>query len=94
MARLGAAAPKPIAGRHRPRWVTGGPPLIHLNLPEPTHDLISITDFAGQIGVAHVTGTGKDGTGTALTFDADMRFMRGVYIGTDNQRHAATFGFV
>lgn len=97
MASLGVTAPKPIPGGIDPATlgVTGGPSIIHVNLPEtPLHDQITITDFAGEMGVAHIQGTGKDGSGNALTFDADMRFMRGAYIGTDNQRHIATFGFV
>jgi hypothetical protein len=94
MARLGAAAPKPIPGGFNP-GIPGGPSLLHVNLPDtPLNDQITITDFAGQMGVAHIQGTGTDGSGNPLTFDADMRFMRGVYIGTDGLRHVATFGFV
>jgi hypothetical protein len=94
LARLGAAAPKPIPGGFNP-GVPGGPSIIHVNIPDtPLNDQITITDFAGEMGVAHLQGNGTDGSGNRLTFDADMRFMRGVYIGTDGNRHVATFGFV
>ncbi len=94
LAQLGAAAPKPIPGGINP-GVPGGPALIHVNLPaSSTDDQITITDFMGEMGVAHLQGTGKDGTGAVLTFDADMRFMRGVYVGTDGNRHVTTLGFV
>jgi hypothetical protein len=47
--------------------------------------------------VAHVTGTGtrSDATGTSsLTFDADMRFMQGLYTAVDGHNYQATFGFI
>ena len=94
VAKLGAAAPKPIPGGVNP-GVPGGPSLIHVFPPgSPNDEPSAITDFGGVVGIAHVTGTGKDGTGASLVFDTDMRFMRGVYIGTDGHRHVATFGFV
>lgn len=92
IAALGAAAPKEIPGFFVP---FPGAEQVHLFLPgTPNDEPSSITDFNGQVGLAHVSGTGTDGTGTSLTFDADMRFMRGLYIGTDGQRHIGTFGLV
>lgn len=32
--------------------------------------------------------------GDRLTFDADMRFMQGTYVGEDGQPHEGTFGFI
>jgi len=58
-----------------------------------------ITDFDGFIGVAAVDGTGT-GTNTntgdtfALLFDADLRFMQGVYRSVDGRFLEAGFVFV
>jgi hypothetical protein len=61
-------------------------------------DPSSINDFNGFVGVADVQGTGTgtnpDGSTETLLFDTDMRFMSGVYVGTDGAVHHGTFGFV
>jgi hypothetical protein len=47
--------------------------------------------------VAHVTGTGTgtDASGSSrLTFDADMRFMKGLYTAVDGHNYQGTFGFI
>jgi hypothetical protein len=54
----------------------------------------TITDFNGFVGVAHVQGTGTDGQGHTLLWDADLRFMQGDYRGVDGRLHSGTFGFV
>jgi hypothetical protein len=55
----------------------------------------SIADFNGFVGQAHVQGTGRDTTTDApLLFDADVRFMQGVFIGVDALSRVGTFGFV
>ena len=43
------------------------------------------------------SGTGTDlNTGASATYDfhADMRFMDGVFIGLDNERHRGSIGFI
>src|SRR6266404_6073265 len=95
--------PKPILGGFANP--TGGP-FLHVNLPGPGdappingNEPATITDFDGFIGVAHVQGTGT-GTNTVtgdtfpLLFDADMRFMKGIYQRVDGRFREATFGFV
>src|SRR5205823_4527488 len=73
--------------------------LFHLFLPGPSNEPSTITDFHGSIGLAHVQGNGT-GTSTvtgekhALLFDVDTRFMQGVYIGMDGERHTGTFSFI
>jgi hypothetical protein len=58
-----------------------------------------ITNFNGFIGTAHVQGTGT-GTDTntgktfPLLFDADIRFMQGVYRGVDGRARHATFALI
>ena len=95
--------PKPI-----PQSFTNpdGGPVIHFNLPGPAdapprngNEPSPITDFDGFIGVAHVqgTGTGTDtntGKTTPLLFDADVRFMQGIYQRVDGGFGQAAFGFI
>jgi hypothetical protein len=51
----------------------------------------SITDFNGFVGVARVQGTGTDGDGNTLLWDADVRFMDGTYRGADGGLHQGAF---
>jgi hypothetical protein len=83
-----------------------GGPVIHFNLPGPAdapprngNEPSTITDFDGFIGVAHVQGTGTGtntdtGKTTPLLFDADVRFMQGLYRRVDGGFGQAAFGFV
>lgn len=88
------AAPKPIPG-----GIVVGGQLFHVFPVAPNVEPSSITDFHGSIGAAQVQGTGT-GTNTdtghqqGLHFDTDIRFMQGVYIGVDGQKHQGTFGFI
>jgi hypothetical protein len=88
----GILDPTPFAG-----------PDVHAHLPGPADsatpnkiggDPSTITDFNGFVGVAHLQGTGTDGSGNSLTWDVDLRFMQGVYQGVDGNIHNATFAFV
>jgi hypothetical protein len=45
-------------------------------------------------GASEIRGTAHGSDGTAYDFDADMRFMRGVYVGLDGRKHQGTFGFI
>ena len=57
----------------------------------------AIGDFNGVVGAVELQGTGtgrQGGTSETLLFDADMRFMQGVYVGVDGHTHQGTFGFV
>jgi hypothetical protein len=88
--------PKPIPGG----VLAGAPPghFIHHIPPGPVdqgHEPSQITDFNGFVGNCRITGTGT-GTGFAkpLLFQADMGFMKGVYVGEDGKRHRGTFAFI
>ncbi len=83
-----------------------GGPFIHHNFPGPAdaaapngNDPSLITDFDGFIGEARVQGTGT-GTNTdtgdtfPLLFDADMRFMQGLYQSVDGRFLEASFVFI
>jgi hypothetical protein len=90
-------APLPILGGFANP--TGGP-FVHFNFPGPAdapppdgNDPSLITNFNGDVGVAHVQGTGGDGHGTTLYFDADLRFMSGVFRDVNGHRQEGTFVF-
>jgi hypothetical protein len=92
-----SAEPKPIPGGIQP----GGPgtPVFHAFLASDTRGVVNepstITDFNGFVGLAHVQGAGTDtATDSQFLFDADVRFMQGVFIGQDGRHHHGTFGFV
>jgi hypothetical protein len=97
---LGGATPLPIPGGLGTN--PGGGPDIHFDLPGPADSTVpglggepsSITNFNGFIGVARVQGTGTDGNGNTLLWDADVRFMQGVYQGMDGNIHRGTFAEV
>ena len=98
-----AAVPRPIP------HITA-PPGAHFFFPGPVdaspttspntgHDPSTITDFSGVIGNADLIFSGKGtdlNTGASATYDfhADMRFMDGVFIGLDNERHRGSIGFI
>src|SRR5712692_6295764 len=90
------AVPRPI-----PHITT--PPGAHFFFPGPVdaspitspntgHDPSLITDFSGVIGEADLKFSGKGtnlNTGQSSTYDfnCDMRFMNGVFVRLDNERH-------
>lgn len=97
MALADNAAPKPIPGGIQP--FGPGTELFHVFPIAPGVELSTITDFHGAIGGAEVQGMGTatntdTGVTSRLLFDVDMRFMQGVYVGMDGERHRGTFSFI
>jgi hypothetical protein len=103
----GGALPKPIpGGLDLLGLITGTPgPLFHVRPPTlynpdgSTNEPSTITDFNGFIAAADIQGTGtatntQTGETTRLTFDADIRFMDGVFVGEDGRTRRGTFGFI
>jgi len=95
-----SVSPIPIPGSFNPGL--GGPD-IHFQLPGPADNTntgriggepSTITDFNGFIGVANVEGTGTDNNGNPLLYEVDLRFMKGVFQGTDGNLHQGAFAFV
>ncbi len=90
----GTGQPKPIPG-----GITVGGTTFHLFLPGPGSEPSTITDFNGFSGVAVVdgawaaTGTPTGGVASGV-WEADMRFMKGLFVGADGLRRQGTFGFV
>jgi hypothetical protein len=65
----------------------------------PGSEPSTVTDFDGFIGVAHAQGTGTgtntdSGDTSPLLFDADLRFMKGVYQSVDGRILDARLLFV
>ena len=69
-------------------------------LDPPDSEPSSITDFKGFLGLAYISGTverTQRSTGEKRTLPflfSDMRFMQGVYRGTDGRARHGTFGFI
>jgi len=92
-----SADPKPIPGgvsplgifiHHFPAQPTATP---LQSLSEPSQ----ITDFKGFVALNRIRGAGR-GSGFAdeLAFQADMGFMKGVFIAEDGKLHEGVFGFI
>jgi hypothetical protein len=103
---LGEATPLPVRLRPGYEANPFGGPDIYQNFPGPAdtdpglspllgNDPSQITDFNGFYGGARVQGTGVstevNGTHRTLLWDADLRFMKGVYRGLDGNFTKGTF---
>jgi hypothetical protein len=95
---LGSATPQPIplplASAQNP---LGGMDIYqnfqgHADVNPPFgNEPNQITNFDGFYGGVRVQGTGTDGTGQGLFWDADLRFMQGIYQGLDGKIQKNTF---
>jgi len=108
LAGVGMGLVDPLAAiartRGHPRPIPGGfsksfkpvakNPYVHVLPPGIGFEMSTITDFNGVVGAAEIRGTAQGSDGSSYDFDADMRFMRGTYVGFDGRRHNAAFGFV
>ncbi len=98
LVQLGGATPLPIPLPLTSAASPFGGPDIYQNFQGPAdgqppfgNEPNQITNFDGFYGGARVQGSGKDGNGNPLLWDADLRFMKGVYRGLDGTLHQATF---
>jgi len=91
-----SAIPKPIPGgvsplgifiHHFPALPTATP---LQNLSDPSQ----ISDFKGFVGLNRIRGAGRGKGFPELAFQADLGFMKGVFIGQDGERHHGAFGFI
>ena len=90
-----AVAPRPIPGGFDQNFnLVSSDAFIHVLPPSVGFEMSSITDFNGVIGASETQGTAQGSDGTTYSFDCDMRFMRGVYVGDDRRVHNGTFGFI
>ena len=91
-----SATPLPIPGGLQLLGPSG--PLFHIFLPAPGVEPSTITNFNGFVGWAAVGGMGTHTViGEApqhLHFEADVRFMRGEFVGADGGNHHGAFAFI
>jgi hypothetical protein len=97
-AALGASPssdPRPIPGGFDSSFTpVPSNPLIHVLPPAVGFDMSTITDFRGVVAAAEIQGTAAGSDGTTYSFDADMRFMQGMFVGLDGRVRKGSFGFV
>jgi hypothetical protein len=87
--------PKPIPGGFSAEFVpVPTDPFIHVLPPGLGFEMSTITDFNGFVGAAEIQGKANGSDGTKYDFDADMRFMRGLYEGVDGSLRRASFAFI
>src|SRR5689334_4966999 len=73
--------PRPIPGGFDENFgLVPSDPFIHVLPPGIGFEMSTITDFNGVVAAAEIRGTAHGSDGTTYGFDADMRFMRGVYV--------------
>ena len=90
-----ASAPRPIPGGFDLNFNTVPvDPFIHVLPPSVGSEMSTITDFNGVIGASETQGSARGSDGSQYSFDCDMRFMRGVYVGLDGRKHNGSFGFI
>ena len=92
------AAPRPIPGGIQP--FGPGTEVFHLFPIGPGSEPSTITDFNGFVGGAEiqgpwtVSGPSAPGPIPPATYDADIRFMIGEYIGLEGRHQQGTFAFI
>jgi hypothetical protein len=89
------ADPSPIPGGFDENFnIVPSDPFIHVLPPTIGFEMATITDFDGVIAAAEIQGTAHGTDGKQYTFDTDMRFMKGRYVGMDGRIRVGSFGFV
>lgn len=92
------AEPRPIPGGIQP--FGPGTEVFHVFIIGSGVEPSTITDFVGFVGATEIQGPWTVSGPSAptptppATYDADMRFMIGEYIGADGRHHQGTFGFI
>lgn len=89
------AAPKPIpSGFNSTFMPVPSNPVAHVLPPGIGFEMSTITDFKGVVGGSEIRGTARATDGSAYSFDTDMRFMVGKYVGMDGRLRERSFGFI
>jgi hypothetical protein len=87
--------PKPIPGGLTAEFMpVPSNPFAHVLPPFPPFEMSTIGDFNGTLGAADIQGTAHGSDGTIYAFDADMRFMEGVYVDTAGRLQHGSFAFI
>ena len=105
----GTHAPVPIPGGSLAIQELAGGQLFHVygptpagpaSLDPPDAEPATITDFNGTVGLAYLNGmvtrtNATTGETRSLPFmNSDMRFIKGIFRGSDGQIHDGAFAFV
>jgi hypothetical protein len=91
----GATGPKPIPGGFSKAFKpVPANAAIHVFQPELGGELNTISDFDGFVAAAEIQGKATGSDASAYSFDCDMRFMQGSYVGLDGKLSHGTFGFI
>jgi hypothetical protein len=94
-ARAAATDPNPIPGGFDATFTpVPSDPLVHVLPPAIGFEMSTITDFNGVIAAGEIQGVARGSDGSEHSFDTDMRFMQGTYVGMDGKTHQGTFGFI
>lgn len=69
---------------------------VAMGIPAPGDRLVGQAQLFERVirGAAEIQGTARASDGSIFGFDADMRFMRGAYMGTDGRFRQGAFGFI
>jgi hypothetical protein len=87
--------PKPIPGGLTAEFMpVPSNPFAHVLPPFPPFEMSTIGDFNGTLGAADIQGTAHGSDGTIYAFDADMRFMEGVYVDRAGRLQHGSFAFI
>ena len=97
----GTGQPKPIPGGTDLLALLGlgSGPTYHFFFPAFGQEVSTVGDLNGFVAAAEIQGSGTatdtaSGATSTLTYDADVRFMDGVYVGQDGRTRRGTFGFI
>jgi len=94
-AKPGTGMPNPIPGGFDAEFtLVPSDPLIHVGIPAPGFEMATITDFNGTIAAAEIRGFAEGSDDSQYSFDADMRFMEGVFMDTASRMRRGAFAFV
>ena len=87
--------PNPIPGGFDAEFnLVPSDPLIHVGVPAPGFEMATITDFNGTIAAAEIRGFAEGSDDSQYSFDADMRFMEGVFMDAASRMRRGAFAFV
>lgn len=63
-------------------------------LPGAGHPVCTVDNFSGFVAVAESRGKGADSAGNTYEWEADLRFMQGIYVARDGVARLGTFAFI
>jgi hypothetical protein len=92
LALMGLLSPCHLAPAAEPASTPDPRPVPRVPLVGPA--VSTVDDFNGFVGVIGGHGTGTDGHGNSLDWNADLSFMQGEYVARDGVVRTGTFAFI